>query len=310
MDRKQLEYFITVYDLRSMQAAADRLYVSRQGVSKMINQLEKELGHRLFLRTPKGLEPTDYAIALHPHVKQIMEEYAYISGMNFLAAQSKSVVTVYGLDHVLATLSPDFLAAFSKAHPDIIPSIVESTDEGALEGLSSGRCDLAIVTGPLDFSRFRGKKLFFAPYCVRLPKDHRLAEKGEITSPDLAGETIIGKGRSYACFRHNFDRYLLNPGIPVRILAETSDETVITALVARHLAISIGYSYTACLYPHPDVVERPFHDDKKGEYIYAAAGRDATLSSAAARFLDFLLAWCRSHRLPGTVPLSEEGLPD
>ena len=304
MNQKQLEYFVTVYEMRNMQAAADRLYVTRQGVSKMINQMERELGQPLFERTPKGLQPTDYAIALRPHAKQILEEYAYISGMNFLAAQSKSVVTVYALDHILASLSPSFLLAFSKAHPDIIVSVVESTDEGALEGLSSFRCDLAIVTGPLDFSHFQGEKLFFAPYCVRLHKEHPLAQKKEICAEDIAGETVVGKGRSYACFRHNFDKYILNRGIPVRILAETADESLITALVASRQAISIGYRYTASLYPHPDIVERPVAREKKGEYVYVAENRDSTLSSAAGLFKKFLLDWCHSHDIAGTVSLS------
>ena len=295
MNQKQLEYFMAVFDARNIQAAADKLFVSRQGVSKMINQLETELGQRLFQRTSRGVEPTDFAIALRPHAKQILEQYAFISGMDSLAAQSKSVVTIYALDHILAALSPDFLLAFSKAYPDIIPSVVESTDEGALQGLSASRCDLAIVTGPLDFNHYRGTQLFFAPYCVRLPKDHPLAKKQAISAEDIAGETIVGKGRSYSCFRHNFDKYVLHRNISVHILAETSDEALITALVARRQAISIGYLYTARLYPHPDVVERPVARETKGQYVYVVENRDTALSSAATSFRDFLIDWCRTH---------------
>lgn len=54
MNQKQLQYFIEVYHSRNIQAAADKLYVSRQGVSKMIRSIEEELGQPLFSRTSRG----------------------------------------------------------------------------------------------------------------------------------------------------------------------------------------------------------------------------------------------------------------
>ena len=38
MNQKQLQYFVTVYQTKNIQTAADRLFVSRQGVSKVIRQ--------------------------------------------------------------------------------------------------------------------------------------------------------------------------------------------------------------------------------------------------------------------------------
>ena len=64
MNQKQMEYFLEVYRQGNIQSAADKLYVSRQGVSKMLKSLEEELGQLLFIRNPHGLVPTDYANAL------------------------------------------------------------------------------------------------------------------------------------------------------------------------------------------------------------------------------------------------------
>lgn len=36
MNQKQLQYFVTVYQTQNIKTAADRLFVSRQGVSKVI----------------------------------------------------------------------------------------------------------------------------------------------------------------------------------------------------------------------------------------------------------------------------------
>lgn len=59
MQPKQLQYFITAYATKNIQRAAEKLFVSRQGISKTIRELEQELGADLFLRSSKGLEPTD-----------------------------------------------------------------------------------------------------------------------------------------------------------------------------------------------------------------------------------------------------------
>ena len=64
MNRKQLEYFIEAYRCRNIQMAANHLYITHQGLSRVIRSLEEELGETLFLRSNRGLEPTDYATAL------------------------------------------------------------------------------------------------------------------------------------------------------------------------------------------------------------------------------------------------------
>lgn len=58
MNQKQLQYFVTVYQTQNIKTAADRLFVSRQGVSKVIRLLEEELGQPLFVRSIKGVMPT------------------------------------------------------------------------------------------------------------------------------------------------------------------------------------------------------------------------------------------------------------
>ena len=46
MNQKQMQYFVTVYETQNIQVAADQLFVTRQGVSKVIRLLETELGQQ------------------------------------------------------------------------------------------------------------------------------------------------------------------------------------------------------------------------------------------------------------------------
>ena len=54
MNQKQLSYFLEVYRCCNIQAAADKLYLTHQGLSRVIRSLEEELGSPLFSRTNRG----------------------------------------------------------------------------------------------------------------------------------------------------------------------------------------------------------------------------------------------------------------
>lgn len=154
MNKKQLEYFIEAYRCRNIQTAADNLYISHQGLSRVIRLLEKELGQALFVRCNRGLEPTDFATILLPYVQSLLDTYARIEGVQTLTGQKKAVVVVYALDHVLGYLGADFVLHFHEEHPDITLSVVDTTDELALNSLSGNHADFAIVNGPIDSTRF------------------------------------------------------------------------------------------------------------------------------------------------------------
>ena len=193
MQPKQLQYFITAYATKNIQRAAEKLFVSRQGISKTIRELEQELGASLFLRSSKGLEPTDFAEALFPHAKKLLDEYNYITGLNTLAKQKENVITIYALDNIVKYLTAEFFFDFRKLYPNIILSIIESTDEAALNALLARNADFAITTDPLDKTNFTLTPIFYTHYCIALSADHPLAAKDKLSYQDLHNQKIISK---------------------------------------------------------------------------------------------------------------------
>ena len=299
MNQKQLQYFVTVYQTQNIKTAADNLYVSRQGVSKVIRLLEEELGQPLFIRSIKGVIPTDYATTLLPHAKSLLEEYDAIRSLRTLAAKSQSVVTIYALDHVLAYLGASLIEDFHEAYPSIILSVVDTTDAHAIAALASQQCSFAITAGPLDETRFEGDPLFFSHYSVRMHRSHPLAKLPALTYDDLDGQTIISKGRAYDCFRHHIDKYFLAPGREIHILAETTDESIIRTLLLHNKAINIGYEYADPLYPHPDIVSRTLKEEISGQMIYLVSNPQVRKTKAACLFRDYLLEWMKKKATIG-----------
>lgn len=295
MNQKQLMYFLATYHCRSIQTAADNLYITRQGLSRIIRSLEEELGQTLFMRSNKGLQPTGFATTLIPYAQKLVDDYECIAGINTLASQKKSVVTVYSLDHIFSYLGADFFRDFYNANPDITINIIDTTDEIAIDSLYNDKSDFAIVCGPIDNTKFTCEKLFFSRYCLRISKDNALSKKTSISVLDLDGQRIIGKGREYKCFRKNIDERLLAANISIDILIETSDESIIRELVEHNLAIAATYSFSALDNCGVNTVIRYLDEQDCGQNIYLVEKQNSLSTKARRIFKNFLLKWIHEH---------------
>ena len=235
MNRKQLEYFMETYRCRNIQTAANHLYISHQGLSRVIRSLEEELGATLFTRSNRGLEPTDYATALLPHVQTLLDTYSRIDGLYMQERRQKTHVTVYSLDHLMNWLGAEFLLGFHEAWPDVTLSVVDTTDDRALDVLHSGRADFAIVNGPVDSAQFSSEALFFSRYSFRIHRDNPLAEKPRLTAKDLDGQVVVGKGR-FSAMKH------CGPNSVIRYLDEPDNGQMIYLVERNHTTPTRGGS--------------------------------------------------------------------
>lgn len=291
MNYKQLLYFVEVYNSRNIQAAAEKLYISHQGLSRIIHSLEHELGHPLFLRSNRGLEPTDFAHSIIPHVQRLLDDYTTIQGIDSLTSQKKSAVTVYALDHVFSYFGADFFMRFHELYPDITLSVLDTTDEHALDAISCGKCDFAVVNGPIDNTRFSSEALFFAKFCLRVNKSDPLASKKSISSEDMRGKKLIGKGRAYHCFRSNIDRHFFESGIDVDVPAETNNEELICELVDKGLAIAATYDFSAVTHCGENSVIKYLSDESLGNPICLVEKSGKVPTKAGRVFKKFLLEY-------------------
>ena len=76
MEIKQLRAFLAVASAHSFLGAAERLYITRQAVSKTVTQLEDELGVKLFVRGQTGTELTPAGAYFYPQVRALVADFA------------------------------------------------------------------------------------------------------------------------------------------------------------------------------------------------------------------------------------------
>ncbi len=72
MDTRDLCYFRLVYEERSINKAAGQLFITPQGLSRIIGKLEGELQCKLFVRTANGTQPTQAGDYLYTQSQELL----------------------------------------------------------------------------------------------------------------------------------------------------------------------------------------------------------------------------------------------
>ena len=79
IDLKQIEYFLHVAEASSLSRAALHLDVSQSMLSRVLQEFELELGHRLFHRTGRGMQLTEFGSRLLPLARRATLEVSHFA---------------------------------------------------------------------------------------------------------------------------------------------------------------------------------------------------------------------------------------
>ena len=90
MDLKSLHYFVSVYEKRSISAAAKTCFIAQPSISAAIHLLEQSLKTSLFIRHARGVTPTDTGERLYPLAKQMLGQADAIKNLYSLIRVLKS----------------------------------------------------------------------------------------------------------------------------------------------------------------------------------------------------------------------------
>lgn len=152
MDLRQIEYFVALYDERSVTKAARRLNVVQPALSMQISRLERNFKTKLFERTSRGVVPTDTGRTFYGFCQKILSDV--YEAQRYLRDASGKItgdLTVGLMPSVANSVLPAVLAEYTANYPDVTLRIVEAYSGSLLDQLYSGKLDLAVVnnTGSL-----------------------------------------------------------------------------------------------------------------------------------------------------------------
>ncbi|MFE9662798.1 LysR substrate-binding domain-containing protein [Streptomyces sp. NPDC005955] len=240
MELRQLEYFVAVAEEASFTRAAARLYVAQSGVSAQVRRLERELGHELLDRSGRTVRLTEVGAAVLGHARAVLDGVAAVRLVSDeFAALVRGRVSVGTVRSCPGLGTPGVLADFHQAHPAVEITLVEDDSDALLEGLHTGRLDVAVValtaTTPPDVEL---DVFVDEPLVVAVRPDDPLAGRRTVAIDALRDRPLISLPRGTG-IRTCLDEACGAAGFEPRIALETGDPGVLAQLAARGLGPAV-----------------------------------------------------------------------
>ncbi|MGF6855434.1 LysR family transcriptional regulator [Paraburkholderia sp. CI3] len=138
---------------RHVGRAAERLHLSQSATSHALSRLRTAFADQLFIRHPRGIEPTPLAIELMPRVAAVLESVRLVASPRgpFDPARVQAMLSVAATDHAILTVIAPVLARVQAAAPGVVLRLRPADSESALRMLDAG--DLDIVLGSGSFAQ-------------------------------------------------------------------------------------------------------------------------------------------------------------
>ncbi|MDQ2626584.1 MAG: LysR family transcriptional regulator [Actinomycetota bacterium] len=215
-DLRRLTQFIAVVEAGSFTSAAGQLHLSQQALSHSVQQLEKELGATLLVRSGRRITPTPAGQTLVDEGRPLLAAARTITAHTRAAATSQPQEFVIG--HSPAISNHDvytLIAPAIAATPDTSFTVVQLFPDRLTAGVRDGAVQLGLRRAVVPQERLAGAVIGYDALRVAVRSGHALAGRSSITMSDLEHELIAlwaPPGASYysdflvnACRRAGFE---------------------------------------------------------------------------------------------------------
>ena len=285
LNPRQIEAFRAVVLTGSVSAAASLISVTQPAVSRMIRDLQHQLGLVLFERRGTGLVPTSEALSLYAEVERAFVGLERIAQMaTELRTRRAGFLRIAAMPALANGFLPRFLGQFLEDHPKLDIVLTGLVSHAILASVAQGQCDLGFAEASMEHAAVERDVMPAAPLLAVLPERHRLARRKRLRPADFEGENFISLGPS-ALSRFSVDRVFAEHGIHRVLRIETPLSEIACALAGSGAGVTLCEPFTATEYATRDIVVRPFEPRIDFEFavLYAA---HRSLPPVAREFVD------------------------
>ncbi|MDX1464216.1 MAG: LysR substrate-binding domain-containing protein [Halomonas sp.] len=280
---RQLQAFQQVMECGSVSEAARRLFIAQPGVTRLLKQLEHDLGFTLFERRRGRLVATPEARLFY------REQLRVWSGLATLRATARRIrerevggLRISAMPLLGMTFLPDVLAAFAPQHGEARIELATFRSEQVLEEVVTQRAELGFAMLGGGDERVESEAFRLESVCL-LPGDHPLAARDRLTPEDLHDRPLI------CCepqdpTRQSLDRLLAAAGVRPRRHLQVSLALQAARLVAQGAGLTVIDPLSARIFGDQGLVIRPFTAELEDTF-YLLTPREQPLSRLAQAFI-------------------------
>lgn len=289
-DYYRIFYYVAKY--KSFTRAASILMSNQPNITRSMNNLEKQLGCTLFLRSNRGITLTPEGEKLYHHVTIA---YKHLHSVEVELANSSSLesgtVTISTSEAALHGILLAVLKDFHNNYPGIHIHILSHTTPQAIFNGGNGLADFSIVTTPTKVQKplketkikeFHEVLVGSKKYAYLAKKKHHLSDLQEYPMICLGRDTTTYNYFTELFFKKNI---VLNPEVEVA----SSDQLI--PVITHDLGIGFVPDFLLDnLIKNEDIFEIPLYETLPARHICLLEDSGRPLSVAATKLKDMLIA--------------------
>src|SRR5215213_8974785 len=239
MDARHLDTFHAVVRHGSLRATAHALGCAQSTITVRIQELELELGARLFGRHGRRTVLTEAGQAVFQRSAQISESITALKEIaSRFASGSAGRVRLGVIEPTASDRLPSIIAPFFAERPTLQLTIEVGGTERLTALVAEGELDFCISSPPGVESALRFELLFEERIGLLMPRRHALASKRRIVPADLAAYPILLTDRGCA-YRRTIETALRVHGVTLPRVIEVSSARA----MREHVLAGLGLGF-------------------------------------------------------------------
>ncbi|MDH0302419.1 MULTISPECIES: LysR family transcriptional regulator [unclassified Pseudomonas] len=194
MEIRHFRYFLAVARLGHFTRAAEQLGIAPPTLTRQIQDMERELGVRLFERSQREVSLTAAGHALLVEAEQAVRQFdaAQRGARRAGRGESGHVELGYVASAAYSGILQQQVSRFGEAHPGVCLNIREAPMSELPDQVRDGQLDLAYVRSPMELpDGLEAITLHEEGFILALPARSRLNELKHLPASRLADETFI-----------------------------------------------------------------------------------------------------------------------
>ena len=233
---QRYQAFVQTAESGCITRAAERLGYAQSTVSKMIADLESDIGLTLMERSRTGVQLTSDGLALLPHLREVLEaERRLMEEASALQGVLTGQIRIGVFSSVATHWMPRIIQAFEQDHPGIHYELLLGDYREIEQWILEGRVDCGFLRLPTrpDFATISMEQ---DPLRVILPKGHPLTRKEMVDPRDLSDQPFLLLEHGG---KTEVSLLLEEQGVQPDVRFTTWDDYAVMSMVEQGLGIAI-----------------------------------------------------------------------
>ncbi len=283
MELYQLKIFVEVVRQKGFSAAAAHLHSTQPTVSRIVRQLEEELGHPLDLRDKRELSLTAAGKIVHRRALDLRAEASRLrSELADLSQMRRGEVTL-GIPPLGNMLFLPLVKAFKQRHPGIEIRLLDGGSLTLEDALNRGHAELATLLKPINTDQFDSVPMIRDRLVVVVPDTCPWARRRYLRLADLKAQPLILFPPGFA-LNERITVACQNAGFRPNVAGYNGQWQFILAMVKNGLGFALLPKTVVAGAPHLTGI--PLRDPVIPWELDLAWPRKTTLSHAAQALLE------------------------